>query len=91
MTELKILTRFSKLFTEVKQTIDYYNQNLRNDIFMKEENETNDKAYKRGEGIFDQFDENVNNIDLILERESEIIEFFNTCKENKKILTKKPI
>ena len=84
MAELQILTQFSDLFTQVKQTLDHYNENLRNNNFNKEENETNDNAYKRGEGIFDQFDQNLNNINLILHLEGETNEFFRKCKENKK-------
>ena len=83
MAELQILTQFRKLFLEVKQTLDYYHENLRNDTFNKEEYETNDGAYQRGEGIFDQFDENLININLILKHENDITEFFNKCKENK--------
>ena len=86
MAKLQILTQFGQLFTEVNQTLDFYNENLKNNLFQKDEKESNEKAYKRGEGIFDQFDENLNNINLILHLENEIIEFFNKCKENKQKL-----
>ena len=85
MAELKILKQFSQLFTEVKQTLDYYHENLKNNNFTREENETSDKAYKRGETVFDQFDENLNNINLILNKENEINEFFEKCKHNKQL------
>ena len=72
MAKLQILTQFGQLFTEVNQTLDFYNENLKNNLFQKDEKESNEKAYKRGEGIFDQFDENLNNINLILHLENEI-------------------
>ena len=83
MAELKILKQFTDLFEEVKRSLDHYNDNLKNEEFQQQENEANEKAYKRGETIFDQFDENLNNINLIIEKENEINQFFDKCKENK--------
>ena len=83
MAELQVLTQFSELFENVQLTLQHYNENIRNNLFDKRDNETNDKAYKRGETIFDQFDENLNNINQILEKEQEIAIFFAKCKENK--------
>ena len=90
MTELKVLKNFSELFDDVKKALNYYNENLKNDIFVEEENEDNQKAYKRGETIFDQMDENLFNINLILSKEKELIKFFEKCKQNKqKIINQK--
>ena len=85
MTELNQLKNYSREITEIKQRLDYYNNNLFNNIFdeCEYENEHNYKAYKRGETIYDKFDENLNNLNLILEKEQNIIEFFNKCRENK--------
>ena len=83
MADLKILTQFCQLFDEVKHCLKNYNENLKNNTFDRKENETNENAYKRGEGIFDQFDENLTNINIILKQENEINTFFNECKENK--------
>ena len=66
MAKLEILTQFNKLFNKVKESLDNYNDNLRNELFEIQPNEENKKAYQRGETIFDQFDESLNCINLIL-------------------------
>ena len=54
MAKLQILTQFKQLFEKVKQSLDNYNDNLRNELFEIEPKESNEKAYRRGETIFDQ-------------------------------------
>ena len=54
MTKLEILTQFRDLFDDVKRSLDNYNDNLRNELFEIEPKESNEKAYRRGETIFDQ-------------------------------------
>ena len=76
MTQLQILTQFSKLFTEVKQSLDNYNNNLINQLFEIEPNEDQNKAYKRGETIYDKCEDDLRNISNIIDKETEIIEFF---------------
>ena len=83
MAELIILRQFSELFHNVKQSLDHYNSNLKNNQFYVESTETNETAYQRGETLFDEYDENLNNLNEILNKEREIIEFFYQCKENK--------
>ena len=83
MAEIIEIKQYLKLFLDIKKSIEYFNENLFNDFFQQKENESNEKAYKRGEGIFDQFDSNGNNLDIILQKENEILEFFKICKENK--------
>ena len=90
MAELQILKQFVELFENVKGSLQQYNDNLKIEQFIIQENEMNVKAYKRGEGIFDQFDENLININIVIEKEQEINEFFKICRENKqKIINEK--
>ena len=92
MAELKQLKQFTELFENVKRSIDYYSENLKNDIFTEDKTETKDDAYKRGETLFDQFDENLINLNVVIQKENEISDFFNKCKENKtKIIEQKNI
>ena len=41
MTQLQILTQFSQLFDEVQESLQNYNENLRNELFEIEPNEDN--------------------------------------------------
>ena len=90
MAELQILKEFTELFDNVKTSLHHYNKNLRNESFIIDSNENNEKAYKRGEGIFDQFDENLRNLNLVISKQEEINQFFLKCKENRqKIIIEK--
>ena len=71
------------LLMDVNYSLDNYNENLRNELFEVEPNENYDKAYRRGETIFDKCEDDLKNITEILEKETEINEFFTKCKENK--------
>ena len=90
MAQLQILTQFSQLFNQVKQSLDNYNENLKNDLFEIEEDESNEDNYQKGETIFDQCENDVKNIEDILEKENEIVTFFSKCRENhQKLILKK--
>ena len=90
MAQLEILTQFKQLFENVKQSLNNYNDNLRNELFEKEPNESNDQAYQRGETIFDKCEDDLKNLNEILEQENNIIQFFEKCKQNKnKLLEQK--
>ena len=86
MAELQILTNFKSHINEVQSLLEKYQTNLRNEIFETNEDETDEHAYKRGEGIFDQIDENVRNINKIIHKEQDILTFFSLCKSNKEKL-----
>ena len=83
MADLTVLKKFSQLFEEVQTALNYYNENLNNDLFSVDENEYEyEKSkihYKRGETIFDKVDENLNNLNLVIEKEREIVDFFEKC------------
>ena len=50
----------------------------------------NEEAYQRGETIFDRCEDDLRNLKDVLERENEIISFFEKCKENQqKLFSKK--
>ena len=83
MTQLIILTQFKQLIDDVKEKLNYYNNNLRNELFDKEPNESNEQAYKRGETIFDQCEEDIRNLTEIIEQQEQMNNFFEKCKENK--------
>ena len=88
MADLKVVneTELNNIFDVIKQTVSLYNSNLHNNLFIKEENETYQNAYKRGETIYEQNEANMNHLNLVLQMEAPIIEFFQLCKENKQIL-----
>ena len=86
MTSLIPLENYQQIFSELTETLKYYSNNLRNEIFEQNEEESNSQSYQRGESLFDQSEENLKNINEILEKEKEINQFFILCKENKQKL-----
>ena len=90
MTQLQDLKQFTQLFNDVKISLTYYNENLKNELFEVEPNEDNEKAYKRGETIFDQCEEDIKNLNELINKQNEINDFFELCKKNKsKLIDKK--
>ena len=83
MAEIINIQEFAKEFETIKNLIDYFHDNLYNNLFDERPNESNQKRYKRGETVFDNVDENMKNIDIIIEKEERILEFFKICKENR--------
>ena len=83
MAKLQILTHFTQLFENVKQSLNNYNDNLRNELFEIEPLESNQQAYKRGETIFDKCEDDLKNLIAIIEKQEELNKFFEKCKENK--------
>lgn len=88
MTNLHNIQIYSKEFENIQLLLKYYSEQLYNDFFFPLQNETDENAFKRGEGIYDKFDTNLNNIELILQKEEVIKDFFIKCKENKHFLIK---
>ena len=86
MARLQILTQFKETFENVKTLLDNYNNNLRNELFEIDLNEDNQQLYQRGETIYDQCEDDLNNLKEVLEKEKEIEEFFDKCRENKEKL-----
>ena len=84
MASLTPLQQFQNMFTQIVNSLQYYSNNLRNEIFEQNYEESDQQAFQRGECIFDQSEENLRNLNEILEKEKEINEFFSLCKENKK-------
>ena len=66
MIKLQILNQFGDLFEQVKHRLNVYNSNLKNELFEKDQNETNEQAYKRGENIFDQVEDDIININSMI-------------------------
>ena len=62
MTQLQILTQFKQLFHDVQNSLDNYNDNLRNELFEIEPNESSDQTYQRGEAIFDKNQDDIRNL-----------------------------
>ena len=83
MAKLQILTQFKQLFENVKLALNNYNDNLRNELFEIEPNENDEKAYQRGETIFDRCEDDLKNLTEIIQQQEEIDEFFEHCKQNK--------
>ena len=86
---MQILTEYQPVFQNTYQILKEYNDNLRNELFEIEPNEDQNDAYKRGERIFDQYEDDLKNITELINQEKEINEFFMKCKQNKqKIIDK---
>ena len=77
-----------QLFQTFKETIENYNNNFNQQfqIFEQEKEEDNEKAYERAKQLFDQYEDNINNLNHLIQMKNQIIEFFNHCEENKNIL-----
>ena len=69
MARLQILTQFKETFENVKTLLDNYNNNLRNELFEIDLNEDNQQLYERGETIYDQCEDDLNNLKEVLEKE----------------------
>ena len=86
---MQILTEYLQVFENTYQSLKEYNDNLRNELFEVEPNEDQNNAYKRGERIFDQYEDDLKNITELIKKEKEVNDFFMKCKENKqKIIDK---
>ena len=88
MTQLQILTQFNQLFNEVRNSLNNYNENLRNELFEIEPNEDYDQSYRKGEIIFDQYEDDIRNLNEIIIKQNEINKFFKKCRDNKQKLIK---
>ena len=86
MAELIEIKQYESQIQSLINLLNNYQQNLYNNSFDQNENEDNEKAYKRGEGIFDQFEENIRHLNEIISREYTLNIFFEKCKENKEKL-----
>ena len=86
---MQILTEYQQVFENTNQILKEYNDNLRNELFEIEPNEDQNNAYKRGEKIFDQYEDDLKNITELIKKEKEVNEFFTKCKENKQKLIDK--
>ena len=69
------------MFNDVKEKLNNYNDNLRNELFEIELNEDNEQAYRRGETIFDQCEDDLRNLNQIIEFQDQINKFFKKCEE----------
>ena len=83
MTKLENLNQYNQLFNEINTSLTNYNKNLRNELFEIEDNETHEEICRKGETIFDCCEDDLINLGIILEKENEILQFFEKCKENK--------
>ena len=86
MAQLQPLTVYKQILIDVKQSLDNYNYSIINELFEIEEGEDYNNAYNRGESIFDQYENDINNIEEIIQQENLINDFFFVCKENKQKL-----
>ena len=64
------------------QLIHIYNRNLKNELFEKEPNETDEETYKRGETLFDKLLDDSVNLNNIISKEDDVLKFFEICKMN---------
>ena len=86
MAELKkFITEenLNKIFTDILNLLNTYNENFINPTFDERENESWERTYKRWEGIYDYYDKKFFVLESIINKESEIMKFFEMCKENK--------
>ena len=86
MAQLINIQEYQIEIAQIATTIGNFYQTFKNETFHQKEGETDERAFKRGQGILDRFEENILNLDNILEKEKSILEFFEICKENKQRL-----
>ena len=83
MTQLENLQPFTEQIETIQTTITNFYQTLKNNTFHQMKDETDEHAFKRGQGIVEQFQESLMNLNKMIEQEQKMNQFFETCKENK--------
>ena len=83
MTQLENLQPFQEQIETIQTTIINFYQTLKNNTFHQMKDETDEHAFKRGQGIVEQFQESLMNLNKMIEQEHSMNQFFETCKENK--------
>ena len=73
MAQLQILTPFSQLFIDTKQSLDNYNNNFINEFFEQQRGEDNERAYQRAQQYFNQYEQNAKYINHMLNNENQIL------------------
>ena len=86
MTVLNPLLTFNQIFDDIRKSLTHYNTNLKNTLFEIDDYQTSEEAYKQGETIYDEIEENIINLSTILINENQLLEFITKCKENKQKL-----
>ena len=83
MTDLIRMNRYEQEITTLQELLNHYHSHLQNTTFSLRENETEEKAFKRLEGIIDQIESDMNNLQLLIDKEEMIMNLFTQSKENK--------
>ena len=83
MTQLENLQPFTEQIETIQTTITNFYQTLKNNTFHQMKDESDEHAFKRGQGIVEQFQESLMNLNKMIEQEQKMNQFFETCKENK--------
>ena len=69
MTQLENLQPFQEYVEIIKETIIHFYQTVKNTTFYQQQNEIDEHAFKRGQGIVEQFQESLMNLNKMIEQE----------------------
>ena len=83
MTQLENLQPFQEQIETIQKTITNFYQTLKNNTFHQMKDESDEHAFKRGQGIVEQFQESLMNLNKMIKQEQKMNKFFETCKETK--------
>ena len=83
MADIFLIEEFLQPIENLTQAVLNYNQNLKNNTFDVNEQETLEKNFKKGETIFDEMASNIKYLDEILLLEQSLKNFFEVCKSNR--------
>ena len=83
MTQFHEFTEYSKLFQTINQSIHHLNNSHSNEIFQQQKYENDEQAYQRAQQYFNQYEQNLNNLNGLLSMKNSIVEFFDKCEYNK--------
>ena len=84
MTEIIQLDKYQEYINNIKELIDIFNTNFKNTTFHQMKDETDERAFKRGQGILDEHNENIKNLRRIIGKKELMKELFVNCQENEK-------
>ena len=84
MTQLENLQPFTEQIETIQTTIINFYQTLKNNTFHQMKDETDEHAFKRGQGILDEQSGNMKNLREIIKKKEMMKEFFSNCQENEK-------
>ena len=84
--ELQDIGNYKETFQNIIESIQFFEDNIKNTIFEKDDDESYEEAFKRGESLFDKLDEMIHNLDDVMHYKDNIVEFLKRCEENMRVM-----